>query len=213
MLTYNDETHEYFVDGVKKINTTSVFSNVGTKNSKGYWNSISGTEHICDEYSAEFGKEIHKCAVYKINGTSFKVNSEVKPYIVAIDKALLFIDGLAKKYHNLVVDWKTSVVRFDYWRMQLAAYARLCRNEINNLIELRDRGLNIVEKPLYSGEYDFCGTPDYVIVNNVLAKFATVSIRLLPNEFKPDIRKPSEVETDFYQFLNLLNTYRIGCKV
>ena len=162
-IILDKDNHNYYVDGKRKTSPTEVLGLVGVKNEKGYWNSISGSEHMSGT-NCEFGNEFHSYTHYRcglqVEPKKIDYDSQMQPWIDSIElwinKNKKFLDYTSASEvpiysYNLdicctpdwvvflpdgsciVIDWKSSSQFMPHWLYQTGAYAGV----VQEVYELR----------------------------------------------------------------------------
>lgn len=208
MLLIDEATHTYTVDGVVKPSVTQILSGVGVKDDRGRWNSISGAEWCKDDdgIARDFGKAVHAVAHYRVLGVDCDFDPAMGKWIKGLD---MFFE------------------------------------ENNQLKPARMAGKLLAETSMYSTRYDYCGTPDYPVVNYYgkiviidwktsttfqkhwriqLAAYAnlvkehmalpylpaTITVRIMEEDYDEDPRTSAEVLVDFNKFLSCRNVLQMA---
>lgn len=166
-IIFEEEKHEYRVEGIVIPSVTQVLSSVARKVDGKMIPVCDSTWCIC-KVSADFGISFHLVAKYSFQNISVDYPKEMSPWVDQLYrfkedfkhlKPLEDSDG--KKlieypmYHSIlqycgtpdliagdektiyVIDWKTSTAELPYWKYQTAAYAELFKHNFKYLIQGR----------------------------------------------------------------------------
>jgi hypothetical protein len=168
-LTFDNESHKYHWNGLRKPSVTGIIGSVGTKrvvDGREMWVSLApmfgDTE---DRTAADFGTAFHKIAAIFLKGGNPSYPAEMEPWVAQFQRFLLDNYGeLERSKKLIVVDWKTSTVFQKHWRQQLFAYVSLAKYVIRKY-KVNNEVWPLIEEPMFHEIMDYCGTPDLVIGN------------------------------------------------
>lgn len=172
MLTFDEEKHEYKVDGKPIISVTQVMNRIATKktdNEDEFWKPVSGGVFVRNETAAEFGKALHKIAQLFALGKNCKYDTAMQPWVNGLEKFLSAFSSikvietewmlysscygycgtmdLYGEFRNrpLVLDWKSSVGIDSKWDLQTAAYEQLAKEHCKDRRKFTRWAVQIIE--------------------------------------------------------------------
>jgi hypothetical protein len=211
VLTFDETTHTYRVDGRVVPSVTQILSRVGVKGIDGRWHSISGSENYeLGHPETARGKEIHAAIALRLRGIPEEHDPAIDPWLAA---------------------WE-GFMRKDPLSMWGGDYKRI-------VAEMATTGWN-VETPKHSG-VGYAGTPDFQVFtspNVVTIDWKTTNestavmrhwwlqtaaygkrdrryndssliVVLTPIGFHFEIHDTFYTQNDYNQFLSVLNIYRM----
>ena len=91
MLTFKEEAHRYYWNGVPTPGVTELMSRVSVKAIKEdpeeeHWNTISGVEFMRgSEVACSFGTEMHAYSKYRLLGIECEYDPQMQPWVDGIE--------------------------------------------------------------------------------------------------------------------------------
>lgn len=207
ILSYNDETHTYSVDGIVKPSVTQILGNVGVRkvggDGKKYWSPIGFDDRFVDDSgnSSLFGKHFHAYAAMHLRGEDCDYDPAMQPWVSGFKKFLSHNPYLLEDAELKLVEVPLYSEKYEYAGTP-------------DLFILCKKGAFLLDWKTGAFQYSsFLQTAAYAQLieenfNMPATKIHRVPVQIMQETYKAHsrFRKPE----DWNHFLSILNTYQMA---